>query len=371
MRGRVGQYGDVGKEGTAASMEASESKTGLTETPERPVRRSARRERRRWPRVGALVAIAAVLGIGIWYALDSQDNGSSDATVEQEAGTPVALSPNGLRTLATAMGQPIYWLGPRADTTYEVMQTSNGRVYVRYLPDGTKVGDSGTFLTVGTYAVPNAYGVLESGTRESGASAIKVAGGGIGLARARNPSDVYVAYPGSDYQIEVYSPNPKEARGLVESGQLKAVGGVPAGGTTAGAAGVSADRLKALATSLGQPIYWAGTRPQTTYEFTRVDNGSVYVRYLPTGVPVGSSEAYLTVSTYPVKKALKVTKAAAAQPGAVKLVIGGGGIGVYNPTKPMNVYVAFPGSEYQIEVFDPKAGEARKLVAAERIAPVR
>jgi hypothetical protein len=322
--------------------------------------------------VGASVAVALLVGIGVWYALDSRNGGSSsDQSGTQEVTSPVALSPDGLQTLAKALGQPIYWLGTKPNTTYEVLQTSNGRVYVRYLPTGTEVGDPRTFLTVGTYVVRNAYDVVDSGTRKAGASAIKVAGGGVGLARPSNPSNVYVAYPGSDYQIEVYSPIPKQARSFVESGRLQAVGGAPAPGTTSGAAGVSAARLKALAASLGQPIYWAGTRPSTTYEFTRVPDGNVYVRYLPKGVPVGASEGYLTVSTYPVTGAFDATKAAAKGPNVVKFAVGGGGIAFYNSKKPTNVYVAYPGSDYQIEVYHPKPGEARKLVAAESIAAVR
>ena len=50
----------------------------------------------------------------------------------------------------------------------------------------------------------------------------------------------------------------------------------------------------------------------------------------------------------------------------------GGGVAVF-PEAPgtKNVYVAYPGVDYQVEVFDPVPGAARRLVEAGRIAPVR
>lgn len=340
----------------------------LTETVERRARRREPRPRR-WPRVGSVIAIVALLGVVGWYVVDMRRDSSEDNSTAPA--TPVALSPDAVKTLAEALGQPIYWLGPQDATTYEVLQTPNGNVYVRYLPEGTEVGDPGAFTTVGTYPVRNAYDIIDAKTRKSGASAIPVAGGGVGLATKTSRNNVYVAYPGSDFQIEVFSPVPNQARQFLESGRLAAVGGAIAPGTTTGAAGVSAGRLKALAASLGQPIYWAGTRPKTTYEFTRAGNGSVFVRYLPSGAPVGTSNAYLTVGTYPFKGAFAATSKTAAKSGSVTIPIGGGAIAFYNRKKPTNVYVAYRGSDYQIEVFDPKPGAVRKLVAAESIAPVR
>ena len=48
----------------------------------------------------------------------------------------------------------------------------------------------------------------------------------------------------------------------------------------------------------------------------------------------------------------------------------GGGIGVYSSSQPTNVYVAYPGSNLQIEVFDPSAKRAQQLVASGQVTPV-
>ena len=68
-----------------------------------------------------------------------------------------AVTPAELKSLATSLAQPIYWVGPEPRVTYELTQTTGGLIYVRYLPAGVEVGDRRTFLTVGTYPVNNAF----------------------------------------------------------------------------------------------------------------------------------------------------------------------------------------------------------------------
>jgi len=46
-------------------------------------------------------------------------------------------------------------------------------------------------------------------------------GGGIAVQSARSPKSVYVAYPGSDVQVEVYDPSPERARRLALSDRLR------------------------------------------------------------------------------------------------------------------------------------------------------
>jgi hypothetical protein len=42
----------------------------------------------------------------------------------------------------------------------------------------------------------------------------------------------------------------------------------------------------------------------------------------------------------------------------------------YARGRPTNVHVAFRGADYQIEVFDPKPGGARRIGAERRVVPV-
>jgi hypothetical protein len=138
-----------------------------------------------------------------------------------------------------------------------------------------------------------------------------------------------------------------------------------------GPTGASQDRLRALAEEAGHPIYWAGAKNGMTYELTRTTNGRVFVRYLPSEVPVGIRQAEFTiVGTYPVPSALKVLRELAKKPGETTFPAPHNGFAVYDKSHPTNVYVAYPGSDLQIEVFDPSAEHARELITSGAVAPV-
>jgi hypothetical protein len=133
----------------------------------------------------------------------------------------------------------------------------------------------------------------------------------------------------------------------------------------------SRDRLRALSAEVGRPIYWAGVRAGDTYELTRSAQDRIYVRYLPSGVPVGTRRASHTiVGTYPVANAYGVLKALAKRNGEVSFAAPNGRIAVYDTAHPTNVYFARPGSDVQIEIFDPSVGRARALISSGQITPV-
>jgi hypothetical protein len=71
--------------------------------------------------------------------------------------------------------------------------------------------------------VANATGVLKGLAKQSGEKTLSVPGGGIAVYGASTPTNVYVAYPGSNLQIEVYDPSAERAQQLVTSGQVVAV----------------------------------------------------------------------------------------------------------------------------------------------------
>jgi hypothetical protein len=51
-------------------------------------------------------------------------------------------------------------------------------------------------------------------------------------------------------------------------------------------------------------------------------------------------------------------------------IAGKAGVAFYMKAKPLSVYVAFPDSKYQIEVYSPTPKVARHLVAAGRVTQV-
>lgn len=132
------------------------------------------------------------------------------------------------------------------------------------------------------------------------------------------------------------------------------------------------DRLRAVADDVGHPVYWAGPAEGTTYELTKTSSGRIYVRYLPPGIPVGSSSArYTIVGTYPVDNAYSVLNQLARKKGESSFPAPRGGFAVYAADSPTNVYVAYPDQKnVQIEVYDPSPKRARSLINSGRIAPV-
>ncbi|HEU5064899.1 MAG TPA: hypothetical protein VFT86_03300 [Gaiellaceae bacterium] len=179
-------------------------------------------------RIGAVIALALAAAFAVWLIVRGDDESSSASTTTQtttaEVG-PVAATPAALRALSNEVGHPVYWVGPRPGRTYELTRTSDGRIFVRYLPPGASVGNkTAQYTIVGTYPVPDALEVLRKLSRRTGEKSAPAPGGGLAVYSTESPNNVYVAYPGSDVQIEVFDPSAKRALRLVTSGRVAPVG---------------------------------------------------------------------------------------------------------------------------------------------------
>jgi hypothetical protein len=140
---------------------------------------------------------------------------------------------------------------------------------------------------------------------------------------------------------------------------------------TGGAEGVSVTQLQALASTVDHPVYWAGERPGKRYELTVTDQGNIFVRYLDPDTPVGSrSVASLTIGTYPVADAFAATKSVGDQPGSKTGETPDGGFVVTNSNNPNSVYIAYPGADHQIEVYDPNPKTAFSLAESGAVVPI-
>jgi hypothetical protein len=171
-------------------------------------------------RLGAVLALAAAVAFFAWLLLKDDDKGSS-----RKGSAPVAASVKELRRLPGSVGHSVYWAGIRSGYTYELTRTGDGNVYIRYLPTGVSLGDQRpNYLTVGTYPHQNAFGTVSKAARRKGEIVRKLAGGGVAVSNKAIPRSVYIAYPGSDYLIEVYDRSPTRARRLVVSGRVRPIG---------------------------------------------------------------------------------------------------------------------------------------------------
>jgi hypothetical protein len=125
---------------------------------------------------------------------------------------------------------------------------------------------------------------------------------------------------------------------------------------------VSADQLLTAFAGVGHPVYWVGKHEGVRYEVTRISDGRSYVRYLPAGAEAGSGRPFLTVGSYSVPNAYERIRRLAERPGESSFAVPGNGIALPNGNDPRSVYLAYPGVDVQIEVYDPAAGRALQLV---------
>jgi hypothetical protein len=169
-------------------------------------------------RIGLVIVLAVVAALLVGALVSGDDDDSSPA----ESGTgPVALSPAELRSQSESLDQPIYWAGPKQGFSYEYTQTVDGKTYVRYLPEGVDVGDSrADYLIVVTYPFPSAYSALKAVAKDK---SIEIPGAGIALVDEAYPKSVHVAFPGVDYQVEVFDPSPQRSRAEATSGDIAPV----------------------------------------------------------------------------------------------------------------------------------------------------
>lgn len=179
--------------------------------------------------IGAVIAVALAIAFVVWLLVRGGSGNSSPATTALaqtttvQAVAPKAASQDELRALAVQLGHPIYWVGSQSGSTYELTVTSSGRIFVRYLPQGVQPGSKQAKYTfVGTYPFSHPYQALQ-GLAKQGDVSFSVPGGGLAVFSASTPTNIYVAFPHSNSEIEVFDPSATRARSLVASGQVQPV----------------------------------------------------------------------------------------------------------------------------------------------------
>jgi hypothetical protein len=180
---------------------------------------------RRWfpqVRLGAVIAIAIAAGVVVWLLLRDDDEAPPGTPAPVTTAGPEPVSLAALRARAAAIDQPVYWAGRLPGRTFELTE-SPGRIYVRYLPKGVKVGATKPYLTVATYRHPNAFSATATVAGREGAVRIPVGRRAVAFFSRSRPTSVYLAYRGSPYQIEVFHPVARIAHSLVSSRRVRPI----------------------------------------------------------------------------------------------------------------------------------------------------
>ena len=116
-----------------------------------------------------------------------------------------------------------------------------------------------------------------------------------------------------------------------------------------------------------QPIYWAGPKKNTVYEFWRVPNKNIFVRYLPSGSKAGRNGKHWTIiGTYPYPDAYHRLKK--KFPGGI---VGNDGSYIYQPPdNKTSVYMAWPKKPFEVEVYNPSPQKAATIAASGQVQPI-
>lgn len=139
-----------------------------------------------------------------------------------------------------------------------------------------------------------------------------------------------------------------------------------------GGVALSESELKSVIFQLKRTVYWTGPQRGAKYTINALTDGQTYIRYLPDGKGVADTAPnYRTVGTYESADAYTATLAAGNEANGVSFTTADGRVIHYNKSASDNVYLAYKGKKYQIEIFDPKAGAALKIANNNEVKVIR
>lgn len=173
-------------------------------------------------RIGVAALIALVVVVVVLVSSLGGDDGGAPESATASNEEVVALSEEELRSRVAESGATVYWVGAMPNTTsFEYTRTGDGRFYVRNLSEDAEAGDPRPdFVTIGTYPVADAKQALKTAEEADPGQRI-VKKDGYEVLAGKDASSAYVVFDDQpDLQVEVFAPNPGEARLLATSGAL-------------------------------------------------------------------------------------------------------------------------------------------------------
>ncbi|MBU6263977.1 MAG: hypothetical protein KGM39_04290 [Actinomycetales bacterium] len=159
----------------------------------------------------ALLMVAAFLaGSIITYSFTSSSTPTpiaSTSTFTDVIAGKVALTESELIAAVKKLGVDVYWAGPVNGAKYTLAVPADGQAYVRYLPNGNGLTDTKpNYVVIATYTTTNAFSATQAaGNQSNGVTFINAEGAAV-YYNKDTPTNVYVAYPNLNYQIEVFDP---------------------------------------------------------------------------------------------------------------------------------------------------------------------
>jgi hypothetical protein len=157
-----------------------------------------------------LMVVAFLVGSVLTYTVTA----NSEPAVEVSAATfadissgKISLTEKELISAVKRLGVDVYWAGPVEGAKYTLSAPAEGEVYVRYLPNGEGLTDTkANYVVIATYTTLDAFTSTQAaGNQTNGVNFINTQGAAVFYSKDA-PTNVYVAYPNIDIQVEVFSP---------------------------------------------------------------------------------------------------------------------------------------------------------------------
>jgi hypothetical protein len=162
------------------------------------------------PKIILLMLLSALISSGVTYAVTNNSSSAptaSSTTLTEVISGKVALSEAELIAAVKELGADVYWAGPVKGAKYTLAVPADGQAYVRYLPEGQGIDDTKpNYVVIATYTTADAFTATQAaGNTSNGVSFISASGAAIYYSKD-TPTNVYVAYPNLNFQVEIFNP---------------------------------------------------------------------------------------------------------------------------------------------------------------------
>ena len=159
-----------------------------------------------------LMIFVAAVSSALTYTLTNSSSSNptpaaSTSTFTEVIAGKVALTEPELIAAVKQLGVDVYWAGPVKDAKYTLAVPADGQAYVRYLPNGQGIEDTKpNYVVIATYTTTDAFTATQAaGNTTNGVTFINAQGAAV-YYNKDTPTNVYVAYPNLNFQIEVFDP---------------------------------------------------------------------------------------------------------------------------------------------------------------------
>lgn len=131
---------------------------------------------------------------------------------------------------------------------------------------------------------------------------------------------------------------------------------------TSGIVELSEEELVKVSRNAPNPVYWSGPIAGYKYLLKIDENGSSLVEYVaPRNTDAKQANSFRQIATYFSKGAWEKSLVASNAAGFSSFKNSDGSLVFYSIDNANNVFMAFPKKDFQIEIFDNRAGQALSL----------